>query len=128
MSIAGSTFLPMTNMVQTLTTAGIVVVSAAGNAAQNACNFSPGSAATSITVGATTSADLVSYYSNFGPCVDVYAPGSVINSVLTGSVTGYITYSGTSMAAPHVAGTAALIFQINPKLTVAQVGSMMFFL
>ena len=69
---------------------GVVVVVAAGNSADDACFYSPASATSAITVGSTTSADLVSPFSNYGTCMDIYAPGSDINSVATNSGDGYV--------------------------------------
>jgi subtilisin family serine protease len=79
---------------------------AAGNNSADACNYSPASAASATTVGSTTSSDGRSSFSNYGSCVDIYAPGSSITSArLNGTST---TMSGTSMASPHVAGVGAL--------------------
>lgn len=103
--------------------AGVVFAVAAGNDNISACNRSPASAPEAITVGSTTSSDSRSSFSNYGTCVDLFAPGSGITSTVMGSGTG--TWSGTSMAAPHVAGVAALYLQDNPGWSATQVWSAM---
>jgi len=90
------------------TAEGVTVVVAAGNESTNACNRSPARAPSAITVGATTSSDARASYSNYGPCLDIFAPGSSIKSAWKGSDTATKTISGTSMATPHTAGMAAL--------------------
>ena len=87
---------------------GITVVAAAGNSNVDACTVSPASNVNSaLTVGATTTSDARAAYSNFGECVDLFAPGSGITSAWHTSTSATNTISGTSMAAPHVAGLAA---------------------
>jgi len=86
---------------------GVVMAVAAGNSNSNACWSSPASETTAITVGSTTRSDTASSFSSFGPCVDVYAPGSDITAAWHTGNTARNTISGTSMASPHVAGIAA---------------------
>ena len=85
----------------------MTVVVAAGNANDDACGYSPANAPTAITVGATARDDARSGFSNFGACVDVFAPGSDVKSAWIGDDDATRTISGTSMACPHVAGAAA---------------------
>jgi hypothetical protein len=100
---------------------GVVFVVAAGNSTANACQSSPAGEPLAITVGATTSADARSSFSNYGSCVDVFAPGSSITSAWYTSTTASNTISGTSMASPHVAGVVALGLEIAPNSSVAQI-------
>lgn len=102
---------------------GVTVVVAAGNSNADACRYSPASEPKAITVGATTSADARASYSNFGKCVDLFAPGSGITSAWISSTRTdeTNTISGTSMASPHVAGVAALALSANAQATPAMV-------
>jgi subtilisin family serine protease len=96
---------------------GIVVAAAAGNSNVDACGDSPARAPSALTVGATTSADARASYSNYGSCLDLFAPGSGITSAWYTSPTALATLSGTSMAAPHVAGIAARLWSGDPTAT-----------
>ncbi|HYJ80219.1 MAG TPA: S8 family peptidase [Longimicrobiaceae bacterium] len=106
LSLGGGFSSSLNTAVTNLANSGVFVAVAAGNENQNACNVSPASAGTVTTVASSTSSDAKSSFSNWGSCVDLYAPGSSITSTwLSG---GTNTISGTSMASPHVAGVAAL--------------------
>ncbi len=94
---------------------------AAGNSNANACNSSPARVPAAITVGSTTSSDARSSFSNFGTCVDIFAPGSSITSAWSTSDTATNTISGTSMASPHVAGVAALYLATHTTASPATV-------
>jgi subtilisin family serine protease len=106
MSLGGG-FSQATNDAATnLSASGVFLAVAAGNSNADACNSSPSSASGTVTVAASTSTDARASYSNYGPCVDLYAPGSSITSTWLNSGTN--TISGTSMATPHVTGVAAV--------------------
>ncbi|GAB3153037.1 hypothetical protein GCM10027290_45210 [Micromonospora sonneratiae] len=102
---------------------GVTYTVAAGNSNGNACNHSPASVPNAITVGATTSNDARASYSNYGTCLDIFAPGSGVISAWHTSNSATATLSGTSQAAPHLAGAAARVLSNNPTWTPAQVAS-----
>jgi len=99
---------------------GVVFVAAAGNSHLDAADFSPANVANAITVSAVDPFDSLASFSNFGTKIDVAAPGVDILSLEKGTG-GFIRLQGTSMAAPHVSGVAALILQGHPSFTVEQV-------
>jgi subtilisin family serine protease len=128
MSLGGGADATMDAAVQRLINDGVTVAIAAGNGnilgnPVSACGQSPARVAAGITVGATDSADRRASFSNTGTCVDLHAPGVSIVSTWIGSPTATNSISGTSMAAPHVAGVAAQFLQLNPSATPAQVHS-----
>lgn len=123
MSLGGSASSSLDTAVNNSINDGVTYVVAAGNSNANACNYSPARVANALTVGSTTSSDARSSFSNFGTCLDIFAPGSSITSAWHTSNTATNTISGTSMASPHVAGVAALYLQSNPSASVATVSA-----
>jgi subtilisin family serine protease len=126
MSLGGGASETLDNAVRRSIAAGVTYVVAAGNGdrlgrQQPACNYSPAAVREALTVGATTSTDAKTSWSNYGECVDIFAPGASITSAWHTSNTATNTISGTSMAAPHVAGVAALYLANNASASPAQV-------
>ncbi|MBZ9749874.1 S8 family peptidase [Deinococcus sp. HMF7604] len=117
MSLGGGFSQAVNDAVNSAASRNLVMVVAAGNENQNACNVSPASAANAITVGSTTRTDARSSFSNYGSCVDIFAPGSDITSTWNTSNTATNTISGTSMASPHVAGAAVLELALGANST-----------
>ncbi|KAF7546660.1 hypothetical protein G7Z17_g8268 [Cylindrodendrum hubeiense] len=106
LSLGGDYSATFNSAVASASSSGVLTVVAAGNEAQNAANTSPASAASAITVGAIDSSWTIAYYSNYGTILDIFAPGSSVLSAYYTSNSATATLSGTSMAAPHIAGLA----------------------
>lgn len=121
MSLGGGASSALDTAVNNLHNSGVPIAVAAGNSNTNACNSSPARAVNAITTGSTTSTDARSSFSNYGTCLDIFAPGSSILSAWYTSNTATATLSGTSMASPHVAGVAALYKQANPSASATTV-------
>lgn len=123
MSLGGHKSKTLDTAVKSVIADGVTMAVAAGNSNQLACNFSPAGVPEALTVAASTSTDARASYSNYGSCVDLFAPGSSITSAWYTSTTATNTISGTSMATPHVAGVATRILEKNPGMTPAEVAA-----
>jgi cerevisin len=115
MSLGGGKSPALDRAVNGAVAAGIHFAVAAGNDNADSCNYSPAAAEDAITVGASALDDARAYFSNYGPCNDIFAPGLNILSTWIGSKTAVNTISGTSMASPHIAGLLAYYLSLQPE-------------
>ena len=113
--------LAFNEAIRKLVADGLIVVGAAGNQGRDACGFSPASEPLTISVGGTVKGDMRATQSNFGPCVDLFAPGWDLVGAWTGAPNIYRSSSGTSNSAPIVSGIVAQMLQENPRLTQSEV-------
>lgn len=114
MSLGGGKSPTLDMAVNAAVDAGMHFAVAAGNDNADACNYSPAAAANPVTVGASTLSDDRAYFSNYGKCTDIFAPGLNIQSTWIGSKYAINTISGTSMASPHIAGLLAYLLSLQP--------------
>ena len=123
MSLGGGFSAALNQAVTNSIAAGVTYAVSAGNSASDACSFSPASTPDAITAAATDVGDHFAYFSNYGSCVDIAAPGVDITSAWLGDPRATAILSGTSMASPHVAGTAALYLSLDRAAAPSQVAA-----
>ena len=123
MSLSGGPSASLDDAINSSMAAGITYVVAAGNGNTFACDYSPSRIPGVITVGATDDFDNRAYFTNYGTCVDIFAPGVDVTSAWATDDNATFTASGTSMASPHVAGTVALYLEANRGAQPAAVSS-----
>ncbi len=123
LSLGGPVSQAVDDAVKAAIQAGVTFVVAAGNSNTSACSSSPSRVSEAITVGSTTGNDARSSFSNYGACVNIFAPGTDVTSTWINSRQSTNTISGTSMASPHVAGVAALLLSAHPNATPSEVAA-----
>jgi len=121
MSLGGGKNVALNAAVEAAWLAGVTTVVAAGNSADDACRYSPASAPSIISVAASDINDGSAYFTNYGKCTTLYAPGVNIKGAWIGGKDKFNTISGTSMASPHVAGVAAILLGSGEASTPAEV-------
>lgn len=114
MSLGGGRSITLNRAVNAAVDIGLHFAVAAGNDNADSCNYSPAGAEKAVTVGASTLRDSRAYFSNYGKCNDIFAPGLNIRSTWIGSKYAVNTISGTSMASPHIAGLLAYFLSLQP--------------
>ena len=125
MSLGGGASDAFDEAVASLTAAGFPVVVAAGNSGDDACGVSPARAPSAVTVGASDGADDRAPFSNYGDCVDMFAPGVNVLSAHNAGDDATATFNGTSMASPHAAGAAALLMEANPGIGAGAIADLL---
>ena len=115
MSLGGGKSVTLDLAVNAAVDAGIHFAVAAGNDNADSCQYSPAAAEKAVTVGASTLLDERAFFSNYGKCNDIFAPGLNIQSTWIGSKYATNTISGTSMASPHIAGLLAYFLSMQPS-------------
>ena len=125
MSIIGGASSNLDSAARKLVDGGIVVAAGAGNSSADACGFSPAREASVLTAGATSDSDQRWSSSNYGDCVDLFAPGVSIRSAYHTNDTASVLMTGTSMATPHVTGTAAVLVGARPELSTREVSELL---
>ncbi len=120
-SLSGPASQTLDNVATRLADSGVIVVVAAGNDEANACSFSPARASAVLAIGSTNTSDHRASFSNYGPCVDLFAPGMYIESASKDAPSAIRTSAGTSSSAALTSGVAALILSANPGMSATQV-------